>query len=324
MYMNISFHLATFRLRFLLTWNFYGVFESLRYEEMKLWLCCIESFPHILPLKRPATHPQKKGHSNPPVKSQHQIASERRYHPYNVIPLPSTLATTPENRVNGRDLFRAFQRDGYGWFFFLSLLLACWSPDFVVIFYPFLFQWRNVHCKKIACIQHLAKCRVFFCPIHWATKTHQTNFTTSILCNHKQNLEHIQNTRPLCCCSSSSSGWCCCCCCCCCCCFRCCPRCCFLLVLARSPLLRPWGTPTLHGRCCWNSYRPSSHLAEAEGADAQPVVDSLIRSKGYWRLVMRIFFRSSKLGKKYPKKQQNEIVWSNFFGKEKSIKNHLW
>lgn len=25
-------------------------------------------------------------------KSQHQIASERRYHPYNVIPLPSTLA----------------------------------------------------------------------------------------------------------------------------------------------------------------------------------------------------------------------------------------
>ena len=71
-------------------------------------------------------------------------------------------------------LFRAFQRDG--WFFFLSLLVACWSPKNLLIsvgFYLFLFQWRNFHCKKIARSQHLAKCRVFFCPIWWATKTHK-------------------------------------------------------------------------------------------------------------------------------------------------------
>ena len=163
---------------------------------------------------------------------------------------------------------------------------------------------EKIHCKKIARSQHLAKWRVVFCPIRWATKTHQTNFTTSILCNHKQNLEHIQYTRPLCCCSSSSSSS-----------RRCCCCCSLLFLVASWFLVAPLvlGEPQLFMAIAVEIAIDLHHtFAEAEGADAQLVMDSLIRSKGYWRLVMRIFFRSSKLGKKYPKKHKKKWFEATF------------
>ena len=73
-------------------------------EAMVVLQWIVSPYLPYLTLKRPATHLQKKATQIHNLKSQHQIASERRHHPYNVIPLPSTLATTPENRVNGRDL----------------------------------------------------------------------------------------------------------------------------------------------------------------------------------------------------------------------------
>lgn len=126
------------------------------------------------------------------IKSQHhQLASERRHHPYNVIPLPSTLARRRNTRVNGRDLkqkifeavpceFKGMVASSRSASYRCLLLVGSSSQiiwhrppekngDFIVMLSHF-FKWRNFHCKKIARSQHLAKCRVLFCPIRWTKK----------------------------------------------------------------------------------------------------------------------------------------------------------
>ena len=78
--------------------------------------------------------------------------------------------------------------------------------------------------------------------------------------------------------------------------------CCFLVSCCS---IGSWGTPTLHGRCCWNSYRPSSHLGEAEGADAQPGGGFVDSFQGVLETCHGFFFRSSKTWETCPKNDKN-------------------
>lgn len=160
-----------------------------------------------------------------------------------------------------------------------------------------LFCWGNVYCKKIARSQHLAKYRVLFCPIRWATKTHQTNFTTSILCNHKKDLEQRMDPllpRVLCFWSSSSSS-------------------CFLFVVSCSFLIAPLvGEPQLFMAVAVEIAIDLHHtLVKPRAWMLRRGVDSLIRSKGVLETCHETFFISSKLGNNILKTTKKQ-VWSNF------------
>ena len=214
-------------------------------------------------------------------KSQHQIASERRHHPYNVIPLPSTLArgvvtgkpcehatcSVPFKEMVGSSSCRCLLLVGPVislWFFIpfsfsgeifiarKSLVASTW-PSVVFSFIPY--DGQQKHIKPISQHPSFATTNKI-----WSTSKRQDLSVVVLL------LLLLVVVVP----------------------------CCFLVSCCS---VGPWGTPTLHGRCCWNSYRPSSHLGEAESAAAQPGGGFVDSFQGVLETCHEIFFRSSKLGK---------------------------